>query len=327
MPAIGCWPNYGTIENDRKSSPGLLRKALLQYWKFVCRSGRNLEYDLSEFISWRFEVKRFLLVVTSLVLTSAAFAGPTTFAERVAAGMEGEHRSESNKARDQYRHPVETLEFFAIENGMTVMEIWPGGGWYTEILAPAIRNHGKLIIATWDPKVEGQSSYRYELPKTMAETFAQHPEVYDQVGVEYFSPPESASLGEAGSIDVVLTFRNIHGWVNGGLAQDVFTEFARVLKPGGVLGVVQHRADDGADPLVSAKTGYVSEAAVREFANNAGLLFEEGSEVNANPADSKDHPKGVWTLPPSYRLGDVDKEKYTAIGESDRMTLRFRKPQ
>ena len=272
-------------------------------------------------------MKRLFIVVTSLVLASSAFAGPMSFSDRVAAGMEGEHRSESNSARDQYRHPLETLEFFGIENGMTVIEIWPGGGWYTEILAPAMRDHGKLIIATWDPEVEGQSSYRYELPKAMAETFAQHPEVYDQVGVEYFSPPESASLGEAGSIDVVVTFRNTHGWVNGGLAQDIFTEFARVLKPGGVLGVVQHRAVEGANLMVSAKNGYVPEAAVKEFATNAGLVFEMASEINANPKDSTDHPKGVWTLPPGYRLGDVDKEKYTAIGESDRMTLRFRKPQ
>jgi len=250
-----------------------------------------------------------------------------SFSDRVATAMEGEYRSESNRARDQYRHPLKTLVFFGIEDDMTVMEIWPGGGWYTEILAPAMRDHGKLIIATWDPEVEGQSSYRYELPKAMAETFAQHPDVYDQVGVEYFSPPESASLGEAGSIDAVVTFRNTHGWVNGSLAQDVFTEFARVLKPGGVLGVVQHRAVEGADVTVSAKNGYVTEAAVKEFAMNAGLVFEMASEINANPKDSTDHPEGVWTLPPGYALGDVDKEKYTAIGESDRMTLRFRKPQ
>jgi len=152
-----------------------------------------------------------------------------------------------------------------------------------------------------------------------------HPEVYDQVTLEYFSPPGSPSLGEAGSIDVIVTFRNTHGWVNGGLAQDIFNEFARVLKSGGTLGVVQHRADDGADPAVTAKMGYVSEQAVKELAANAGLVFEGSSEINANPSDSKDHSKGVWTLPPSYRLGDEDKAKYAAIGESDRMTLLFKK--
>ena len=270
-------------------------------------------------------MNRLFLLVIMLLFSSVAMAGSATFEERVAMGMQGEHRSEANEARNEYRHPVETLEFFGIEDGMTVLEIWPGGGWYTEVLAPAMRDHGKLIIATWDPDVEGQPSYRYELPKKMKETFANNPEVYDQVMVEYFSPPGSPSLGEAGSIDAVVTFRNTHGWVSGGSAQDIFTEFARVLKPGGILGVVQHRADEGTDSAVTAKQGYVSEATVKELAANAGLVFEAASEINANPQDSKDHPEGVWTLPPGYALGDTDKEKYSAIGESDRMTLRFRK--
>ncbi len=270
-------------------------------------------------------MNRLVPFFVSLLLSSTAFAGSMSFAERVALGAQGQHRTEANIARNQYRHPAETLEFFGIKDGMTVMEIWPGGGWYTEILAPAMRDHGKLIIATWDPEVEGQPDYRYELPKKMEENFANHPDVYDQVTLEYFSPPGSPSLGEAGSIDVIVTFRNTHGWVNGGLAQDIFNEFARVLKSGGTLGVVQHRADDGADPAVTAKMGYVSEQAVKELAANAGLVFEGSSEINANPSDSKDHSKGVWTLPPSYRLGDEDKAKYAAIGESDRMTLLFKK--
>jgi len=252
-------------------------------------------------------------------------AGEMSFAERVAMSMQGDHRSEENKARNQYRHPVETLAFFGIEDGMTVMEIWPGGGWYTEILAPAMRGHGKLVIATWDPEVEGQPAYRYELPKQMEKDFADNPQIYDEVAFEYFSPPGSPSLGEAESIDVVVTFRNTHGWVGGGVAQDIFSEFARVLKPGGILGVVQHRAEDGTDPAVTAKNGYVSEQAVKELAANAGFVFEDSSEVNANAKDSKDHPEGVWTLPPGLELGDKDREKYTAIGESDRMTLRFKK--
>ena len=270
-------------------------------------------------------MKSIFFSLVAIVFSLTVNADNLTFAEQVAMGMQGDHRSESNKARDQYRHPSETLEFFGIRDGDTVMEIWPGGGWYTEILAPAMRDHGKLIIATWDPKVEGQPSYRYELPKKMEETFAKHPEVYDQVTFEYFSPPESPSLGEAGSLDVIVTFRNTHGWIGAGQAQDIFNEFARVLKPGGILGVVQHRADDGSDPQVSAKQGYVSEATVKEIASNAGFEFEASSEINANPRDTKDHPKGVWTLPPGYATGDEDREKYAAIGESDRMTLRFRK--
>lgn len=272
-------------------------------------------------------MKTVFLSMLAVFLSSTAWAGDTTFAERVAMGMEGQHRSAANKARDQYRHPAETLEFFGIKQGDTVMEIWPGGGWYTEILAPAMRDYGKLIIATWDPQVEGQPAYRYDLPKKMEENFAQHPEIYDQVTFEYFSPPGSPSLGDADSLDVIVTFRNTHGWVGNSQAQDIFNEFARVLKPGGILGVVQHRADDGSDPQVSAKQGYVSEEAVKEIATNAGFKFESASEINANPMDTKDHPEGVWTLPPSLQLGDVDKEKYAAIGESDRMTLRFRKPR
>jgi predicted methyltransferase len=272
-------------------------------------------------------MQRVLTVLFILLFSAAAVAGGHTFGERVAKGAEGDHRSAGNIARNQYRHPVETLEFFGIEDGMTVLEIWPGGGWYTEVLAPAMRDHGKLVIANWDPAVEGQPSYRYSLPKKLHETFAKYPGVYDQVKEVHYSPPESASLGEAGAYDAVLTFRNTHGWVNAGLAQDIFNEFARVLKPGGILGVVQHRADDGTDPAVTAKAGYVSEEAVKAFAANAGLVFEDSSEVNANPRDSHDHPKGVWTLPPSLRLGDEDRDKYLAIGESDRMTLRFRKPE
>ena len=271
-------------------------------------------------------MKPILFSVIAIMLSSTVFAEDMTFAERVAVvGMQGEHRTDSNIARDQYRHPAETLEFFGIEEGMTVMEIWPGGGWYTEILAPAMRDYGTLIIATWDPEVEGQPAYRYELPRDMKANFEQHPEIYDQVLFEYFSPPQSPSLGDAESIDVIVTFRNTHGWVTAGQAQEIFNEFARVLKPGGILGVVQHRADEGSDPQVSAKTGYVSESTVKEIAANAGLEFVASSEINANPKDTKDHPKGVWTLPPGHATGDANKEKYDAIGESDRMTLRFRK--
>jgi predicted methyltransferase len=271
------------------------------------------------------QMNRIFIAVLTFFFTSTSLAGDSSIGDLIAISMDGEHRSASNIARNQYRHPVETLEFFKIKKGKTVMEIWPGGGWYTEILAPAMRGHGKLIIATWDPQVEGQAGYRYELPKEMAQTFAKFPEVYDQVGVEYFSPPESASLGEAGSVDVVVTFRNTHSWIMAGQAQQIFNEFARVLKPGGVLGVVQHRAEPGAVAAVSAKQGYVAESVVRELAENAGLVFEASSEINANPRDSKDHLEGVWTLPPSYGLGEKDRAKYETIGESDRMTLRFRK--
>lgn len=271
-------------------------------------------------------MKKIIFAAAALTFAAQTFAATTPLAVRVAESMDGAHRSLENKARNRYRHPVETLDFFGIQDGMTVMEIWPGGGWYTEILAPVMKGHGQLIEATWDPEVAGQPQYRYDLPKKMQAMFAEYPDIYGEVKTIYFSPPESASLGEADSVDAILTFRNIHGWVTGGDAQDIFNEFARVLKPGGILGVVQHRANAGADPLVSAKKGYVPEQTVIDIANKAGLILSSSSEINANPRDTKDYADGVWTLPPSYRLGDQDRAKYTAIGESDRMTLRFEKP-
>jgi predicted methyltransferase len=249
-----------------------------------------------------------------------------SYIDRVAAASVGEHRSAANRARNEYRHPAQTLAFFGFEEGDSVLEIWPGGGWYTEVLAPAIRDHGTFTVANWDPAVEGQPGYRYDLPKRLKAKFDARPDLYDQVREVLYSPPESASLGEAESYDLVLTFRNTHGWVGDGLAEAIFTEFARVLKPGGVLGVVQHRAAPGSDPETSARAGYVPESHVRALAEAAGLVFDGASEVNANPADTRDHPEGVWTLPPGLALDDQDRDRYQAIGESDRMTLRFVKP-
>jgi predicted methyltransferase len=183
--------------------------------------------------------------------------------------------------------------------------------------------------------VEGQPEYRYGQHQALLDMFKESPERYDQVALVPFSPPESSNLGAANSVDMVLTFRNIHGWVGNGLAEDIFAEFSRVLKPGGVLGVVQHRAEEGTDPAVTAESGYVSEQAVIELARSAGLYLEARSEVNANPADDHDQETGVWRLPPSLQLcGDIEDEAKKAacarpwleIGESDRMTLRFRKP-
>jgi predicted methyltransferase len=273
-------------------------------------------------------------------LLSTCLAGPL-FAQglpvdaRVEQGMLGEHRSAANQDRNRYRHPVGTLSFFGLEDGMTVLEIWPGAGWYTEILAPVMRNNGQYLVATWDTNVEGQPDYRYRLNQALLDMFAANPEIYDQVAVVPFSPPESASLGEPDSVDMILTFRNTHGWVGDGVAELIFAEFARVLKPGGALGLVQHRADSGTDPLVTAEMGYVSEEAVIALAQNAGLYLEARSEVNANPADTKDYKEGVWSLPPGLAVcGDIEDESARAaceapfleIGESDRMTLLFRKP-
>lgn len=279
-------------------------------------------------------MKSLILVVMSL------FAIPLSAAElsveaRIEQSMMGSHRSDANIDRNRYRHPVGTLSFLGVEDGMSVMEIWPGGGWYTEILAPVLRHEGQYIVAAYDVDVPDQPGYRYRLQDALLKKFADDPEIYDQVAVVGFSPPESASLGAADSVDMILTFRNTHGWISGGLAPAMFAEFARVIRPGGILGVVQHRAPDGTDPLVTADSGYVSEEAVVALARDAGLYLEARSEVNANPKDTRDYAEGVWSLPPGLALcseaGDAAEvaeceKPYLAIGESDRMTLRFRKP-
>lgn len=280
-------------------------------------------------------MKKAFLIVLGTILAIPAWANGLPVEARVESAMFGEHRSQENSDRNRYRHPVGTLTFLGLEDGMTVMEIWPGAGWYTEILAPAIRHHGQLVVAAYDVDVPDQPQYRYRLQKALLDKFAARPEIYDQVAIAPFSPPGSASLGDAESVDLILTFRNTHGWISDGLADMIFSEFTRVLKPGGILGLVQHRAEQGADPKISSGTGYVSEQAVIDLARKAGLYLEARSDVNANPADSKDYGKGVWSLPPGLAMCDeisdgdeieACREKYRAIGESDRMTLRFRKP-
>jgi predicted methyltransferase len=237
----------------------------------------------------------------------------------IEAALAGAHRSESNRARDRYRRPARTLAFFGLEPSMHVIEMGPGGGWYTEVLAPVLRDEGRLTLAMADPE---QSRFARRLVDRMAA----QPEIYDQVDRVVFALPDNASLGPDGSADMVLTFRSTHGWINGGGAPQIYEAMYRVLRPGGVLGVVQHRADDDADPTESARSGYVPEPYVIQLATDAGFVLEESSDINRNPADDHDHPRGVWTLPPSLRLGDTDREQYLQIGESDRMTLRFRKP-
>jgi predicted methyltransferase len=278
---------------------------------------------------------KILIMITACLVTSlTCMASDLPVDARIEQAMFGDHRSEANIARNRYRHPVGTLTFLGVEDGMTVMEIWPGGGWYTEVIAPVMRHHGQFIVAGYDVDVPDQPEYRYSLQMDLLDKFSATPGIYDQVAVAAFSPPESASLGEAESVDVVLTFRNMHGWISAGLAEMVMAEFARVLKPGGILGVVQHRAENGSDAKVTSKNGYVSEQAMIALAGGAGLYLEARSEVNANPRDTKDHEAGVWTLPPGLRLcRDVEGEdeiaacrkKYQELGESDRMTLRFRK--
>jgi predicted methyltransferase len=265
--------------------------------------------------------------------SSAAPATATTAASDVAAAdaalataIAGAWRDPRNTARDVHRHPQQTLDFFGVEPGQTVIEITPGGGWYAEILAPYLRDDGRYVAAVWDDAIPGQPKYRYDLNKSLRAKFAGNAAVFGAPDVRVFDP-KAPVFGAANAADVVLTFRNAHNWVSDGNADAYFNAFFAALKPGGVLGVVDHRAKPGTDLATMKKSGYLTEALVIDLAQAAGFVLEAKSEVNANPRDTADHPNGVWTLPPSNDHDAADDAKYKAIGESDRMTLRFRKPR
>ncbi len=237
---------------------------------------------------------------------------------------EGEHRSDTNRARNEFRHPVETLEFFGLAADMTVIEILPSTGWYTEIMAPYVRDHGKYYAAHFSPN----ASLSYMAPnlRNFEEKITADPDLYGKITVRHLNPPHEVAIAPPGSADMALTFRNVHNWIMAGQEHEFFAAFYTALKPGGVLGIVEHRAKPDAGMDVMRTSGYVTEAYVKEVAAAAGFEFVASSEINANPKDPTVHPEGVWTLPPNYRMGDQDRDKYMAIGESDRMTLKFVKP-
>lgn len=236
----------------------------------------------------------------------------------------GNHRSETNRARDVYRHPKETLEFFGLKPEMTVVEILPGEGWYTEILAPYLQAKGKLAVATHGSG--GSNEYRVQGFAALMAKLDAAPGLYGAVERRVMWQGEGVVLGPPASADMVVTFRNTHNWMNEGKMDAVYRACFDVLKPGGILGIEQHRANVGADPVKSAEKGYVPEAFLIAALEKLGFKLAGKSEINANPRDTKDYPDGVWTLPPTYRLADVEHARYTAIGESDRMTLKFVKP-
>jgi len=245
------------------------------------------------------------------------------FAAKLDQVLAGGWRSDANKARDQYRHPKQTLQFFGLKSGDTLIEITPGAGWYAEILAPLMKGSGTYVAAVGKPRnPEGEAARDNSGIK---KKFSDDPAEYSEAKVIEFDG-KAPEFGPAGSADIVLTFRNVHNWVMGGTEKDMFKAFFDVLKPGGVLGVVDHRAAEGADLEKIKESGYLPQDYVIKLATDAGFKLAAQSEINANPKDTKDYEKGVWTLPPTYELGDKDREKYAAIGESDRMTLKFVKP-
>lgn len=244
--------------------------------------------------------------------------------DALTALAEGEHRSADNKARNQFRNPVETLLFMGIRPDMTVVELYPGGGWYTEIIAPFVREKGLYYAAAFDQ--DSDVAYMQRVNSMFAEKLAAEPDLYDRAVVTELAPPDKTEIAPEGSADLVLTFRNLHSFIGRGEVEDVFAAAYRALKPGGVLGLVAHRADPDTEMDPEDRSGYVTEAHAIALAEAAGFVFDTSSEINANPKDTKDYEEGVWTLPPSLRLGDQDRDRYMAIGESDRMTLRFVKP-
>lgn len=249
--------------------------------------------------------------------------------EQAAAGA---WRSPADKARDAWRHPVETLRFLGLKPGATVVEFWPGAGWYTDILAPFLASSGGKLYAA-NLETDPSEPAAAEIVEAYRSKLAADRKLYGEVEITAFGAT-SGAVAPAGSADLVLFARNVHNWMAAGIAEKAFRDAFAALKPGGVLGVEEHRAPPGGVQDALAADGYVQQAYVMRLAQEAGFAFAEASEVNANPADTRDHPFGVWTLPPVRRSSprgeapnpEFDHTKYDAIGESDRMTLKFVKP-
>ena len=240
------------------------------------------------------------------------------------AAIAGDHRSDKNKARDVSRHPLETLNFFGLKADMTVVEIWPGGGWYMDIVAPVVAAEGAYYAAGYDRS--SNSDYVKKATQAMIDKVEANQALFGRVTITELSNTK-LDIAPEGSADMVLTFRNVHNWVDGtGHEANVFAAMFKALKPGGILGLVEHRLGADTEQDAKASSGYVRQDFVIKLAEEAGFQLVDSSEINANPKDTADHPGGVWTLPPSSRGDDENRAKYLAIGESDRMTLKFVKP-
>jgi predicted methyltransferase len=264
-----------------------------------------------------------LLAGLPLAVPMPAAAQKIAVSADIAAAVAAATRTPANTARDRYRHPAETLSFFGVKPTDTVVEIWPAGGWYTEILAPYLKAKGTLwAVDFWPDSLKGIQNLQ-----------AKDAALYGGIKLAAFPASADQPTVPAGSADMVLTFRNVHNFQMGYKREgkdygiEAFQQMFAMLKPGGVLGVVDHRLPEGDDVAREKSSGYVKVSTVRKLAEQAGFVFEGASEINANPKDTTQWPKGVWTLPPRYAEGDVDRAKYQAIGESDRMTLKFRKPK
>lgn len=269
-----------------------------------------------------------LLKVAALACVATMLAGPAQSADtaaRLDEAINGAHRSENNRARDIYRHPKETLLFFGLKADMTVVEVSPAAGWYSEIIAPVLKDQGRYYAAS--PRLsETSPEHMKQREANYRQMMSGKPGLYGMpIMISY--DPAAPEIAPKGGADLVLTFRNVHNWAKAGTTAEMFSAFFEALKKGGVLGVVEHRAKPDTPIKVQIGSGYMTEAFVIEAATKAGFRLLASSDINNNPRDTKDHPGGVWNLPPNLRdVPEQDRARYLAIGESDRMTLKFVKP-
>jgi predicted methyltransferase len=263
----------------------------------------------------------------ALALLAAAGCVSTTSRGSVTSALDaaiaGAHRPAAERARDQYRHPRETLLFFGLRPNQTVVEITPTGGWYTKVIAPVLHEHGRYVAAM--PPVQAGNAGSERTRQTYTDMLAAGPGLLDRVQVTDFSIG-GAPMVPDGTADLILTFRNVHNWMAREQAEAAFKDMFRALKPGGTLGVVEHRGNETVPQDPRARSGYVNQSHAIQIIESAGFRLEGTSEINANPKDTKDYAGGVWTLPPRLAAGETDRDKYIAIGESDRFTLKFVKP-
>ncbi len=267
--------------------------------------------------------KSIFVILAAFIIPATTMAGDT--AAELDKVLQGSQRDAKNVARDVYRHPKETLMFFDLKTDMDVLEILPGRGWYTEILAPLMKDSGKLTVASFGEA--HPTKYLRNIHIDFMKKMNADPGTYGEVKTIVFNKESYLADIPDNSLDMVVTFRNTHNWIRFGGIEDIYAAFNRVLKPGGTLGVVQHRANKGEDAKTTAEKGYVPESYLINLVEDAGFELVRKSDINANLADSKDYPEGVWSLPPTYREKDNNRDNYTAIGESDRMTMKFIKVQ
>ena len=263
------------------------------------------------------------LLAAAVLAGCAATSSRLHTSEALDAAIAGSHRPEADRARDSWRHPKQTLLFFGLRPEMTVVEIAPGAGWYTRVIAPVVRERGRYLAAL--PPLDPGNEVSVRTHAAFRALTASAP-VLDRAGVVPFSPGR-VELGPDGSADLIVTFRNIHNWMARDVAAAAFTDMYRALKPGGILGVVEHRGNPAVPQDPRAGTGYVNQGYAIRLIEGVGFRLVATSEINANPRDTKDYPGGVWTLPPTFAEGAKDRERLAAIGESDCFTLKFVKPR